>query len=164
MANVDSDDAGSDKPAGSNDKPDIDEVKRRWVGHQFDRTEFRMNGQRMLDWAQACGETDPRFIDPDHPDFQAHPTYTAQFGARRLFPEGFPQLGRGGVDGGKAVELHRPIRPGDVLTADSQIADIYTKTGRSGTMIFIVHRMTYANQAGEPVATVDWRMIRNGGK
>jgi acyl dehydratase len=142
-------------------KLDIEQVKAKWVGFEFDSTEFRIDGQRMLDWAQACGETDPRFVDAKNPDFQAHPTYTAQFGARRLFPEDFPKLGRGGFDGGKAVESHRPIRPGDVLTGTSQIADIYTKTGRSGTMIFIVHRMTFANQRGEPVSTVDWRIIRS---
>ena len=66
-----------------------------------------------------------------------------------------------GIDGGKAVEVHQPIRAGDVLEASSTIADIYTKTGRSGTMIFIVQRMSFVNQNSEPVATVDTRMIRN---
>ncbi len=140
---------------------DIDDVKAKWVGFEFDRSEFRVDGQRMLDWAQACGEIDPRFVDPENPDYQAHPTFTAQFGARRILPEGFPKLGKGGFDGGKAVECKGPIRAGDVLTGDSQIADIYTKTGRSGTMIFIVHRMTFSNEAGEPVSTVDWRIMRS---
>lgn len=143
----------------------IEDVKKQWVGYEFDQTTFEVHQERMLDWAQACGETDPRFVDPAHPDFQAHPTYTAQYGSRRILPEGFPQLGNGrGIDGGKAVEVHRPIRPGDVLTASSQLADIYEKTGRSGTMIFIVHRMTFTNQNGEPAATVDWRMIRETGR
>jgi 3-methylfumaryl-CoA hydratase len=144
---------------------DIDDVKKQWVGKEFDQATFVVDQQRLLDWAEACGETDARFIDPAHPDFQAHPTYTAQYGSRRILPAGFPQLGNGrGIDGGKAVELHLPIRPGDVLTASSQLADIYEKTGRSGTMIFIVHRMTFTNQNGEPAATVDWRMIRETGR
>ena len=41
-----------------------------------------------------------------------------------------------------------------------QIADIYAKTGRSGTMVFIVNRMTFTDADGALVATVDWRMIR----
>ena len=40
--------------------------------------------------------------------------------------------------------------------------DVYAKTGRSGTMVFIVNRMTFSDQQGQPVATVDWRMIRQG--
>jgi hypothetical protein len=144
---------------------DLADVKRQWIGVEFDHASFTIDRQRMLDWATACGETDPRFTDPDHPDFQAHPTYTAQFGSGRWLPDGFPQLGSGGgVDGGKAVEIHNAIRAGDVLNATSEIADIYEKTGRSGTMIFIVHRMVFANQDGEPVATVDWRMIRAAGR
>jgi hypothetical protein len=42
-----------------------------------------------------------------------------------------------------------------------QIADIYDKTGRSGTMVFIVNRMSFFDAKQRLVATVDWRMIRN---
>jgi 3-methylfumaryl-CoA hydratase len=143
---------------------DLAEVKQRWVGVEFDEARFTIDRQKMLDWAAACGETDSRFVDPDDPDFQAHPTFTAQYSSRQWLPDGFPELGNGrGIDGGKSVELHRPIRAGDVLTAKAMIADIYDKTGRSGTMIFIVHRMVFTNQHGEPAATVDWRMIRATG-
>jgi hypothetical protein len=27
-------------------------------------------------------------------------------------------------------------------------------------MLFIVHRMEFQNQRGEPVSTVDWRMVQ----
>lgn len=145
-------------------KNDLDAVKREWIGLQFDRAEFAVDAQRLLNWALACGETDPRFIDPDHPDFQGHPTFTACLSTGPALPKGFPQLGNGrGMDGGKSVVVHAPVRPGDILTGRSEIADIYAKTGRSGTMIFIVHRTHYANQRGDLVATVDWRMIRATG-
>ena len=116
----------------------------------------------MLAWAEACGETDARFTDARHPDFQAHPGFTAKYSSSRTLPTDFPSLGNGrSVDGGKSVESLGPIRAGDLLSATSLIADIYEKTGRSGTMLFIVHQMRYANQRGEPVSIVDWRMIRN---
>ena len=38
--------------------------------------------------------------------------------------------------------------------------DIYEKTGRSGLMVFIVHRMEFENQDGTPVSIVDWRLVR----
>lgn len=139
----------------------LDDVREAWVGVELDRADYPVDVRKMLDWAEACGETDPRFVDPDNPDFQAHPTFTACLTHGPALPSGFPSLGNGrGIDGGKSVEIHRPVRAGDVLSGRSQVADVYEKTGRSGSMIFIVHRTEFFNQQDEPVATVDWRMIR----
>jgi hypothetical protein len=45
---------------------DIAAARARWVGHEFDLSTFSMDADRMVGWAEACGETDPRFVDPDH--------------------------------------------------------------------------------------------------
>ncbi|MGI9594723.1 MAG: FAS1-like dehydratase domain-containing protein [Acidimicrobiales bacterium] len=141
---------------------DLAALREQWVGEAFDLTTFTIDADKMVAWAEAVGETDPRFLDPDHEDFQAHPNFTTHCLSGRVLPEDFPQIGgTKGIDGGKAVEIHRPIRAGDELRATTTIADIYDKTGRSGTMLFIVQRMSFVNQRDEPVATVDWRMIRN---
>jgi hypothetical protein len=39
------------------------------------------------------------------------------------------------------------------------VHDIYEKTGRSGTMHFIVLRASITNQRGETVATIDQKMM-----
>ena len=44
--------------------------------------------------------------------------------------------------------------------ARSHIHDIFEKTGRSGGMMFVVHRMEFTNQREELVAVVDWKMIQ----
>ena len=143
---------------------DLDAIKAEWIGVTFDEITFQVDAERIVNWAIATGEDDPRFIDPNHPDFQAHPAFATHFGARRWVPEGFPQFGNGnGIDGGKSIEMHAAIHSGDVLTATSKIADIYDKTGRSGTMVFIVHRLEFVNQDGVHVATVDTRQIRSMG-
>ena len=59
------------------------------------------------------------------------------------------------------MKVFGPIREGDVLEGAATIADVYDKTGRSGTMVFIIQRMGFTNQDGEHVADVDWSMIRN---
>lgn len=147
---------------GKSDLENIEEIKARWIGEEFDLSTFSIEADKMIGWATAVGETDPRFLDPDHDDFQAHPNFTTHCLSGRVLPEEFPEIGGPrGIDGGKAVEVHQPIRAGDELKASTTIADIYTKTGRSGTMIFIVQRMSFSNQRDEPVATVDWRMIRS---
>jgi hydroxyacyl-ACP dehydratase HTD2-like protein with hotdog domain len=38
--------------------------------------------------------------------------------------------------GGLNIEYHRPVRPGDWLTATRTLMDIYEKEGRSGALIF----------------------------
>jgi len=46
-----------------------------------------------------------------------------------------------------------------VLTGESMVHDIYTKTGRSGRMIFIVSRMELTDQDGTKVAVADTRIV-----
>lgn len=144
---------------------EVAELKAKWVGVEFDSAEFEVKAERMLEFAAACGETEGRFCDTTDPDFQAVPTFTSQFHGRRMFPEGFPSLGGFGraFDAGKCVIAQAPIRLGDRLTAKSRIHDIYEKTGRSGHMTFIVHRMEFSNQDGELVSIVDWRMLQKSG-
>ena len=140
----------------------IAEMKAKWVGSSFDSAEFEIDETRMLEFAAACGESDPRFTDPAHPDFQAAPTFTAQFHGHRMLPDDFDvfEAAGGSFDAGKCVVSHAPIRVGDKVTAKSQIADIYEKTGRSGHMTFVVHRMDFFNQNDELVSVVDWRLLQ----
>ena len=143
---------------------DLDAVRAEWVGKVFQEIDIVVDGKRMLDWAVSAGETDPRFIDPDHPDFQASTAFPTHVNAARMLPDEFPMFGNGrGIDGGKSIEWHRPMRVGERLHADVQIAYVYAKTGRSGTMVFIVNRTTFTDADGNPVATVDWRSIRQDG-
>ncbi|MFQ5513514.1 MAG: MaoC family dehydratase N-terminal domain-containing protein [Myxococcota bacterium] len=136
------------------------DIDRSLIGQEFDTTDFVVSEEEILTYARACGETDPRYSDPSHPDFQAPPTLTSKYLSRRVLPKAFPYIGARGFDAGKTTEILAPVRPGDTLTAHSRIADIYEKTGRSGPMVFIVHRMEFENQHGQPVSIVDWRLVR----
>ncbi len=59
--------------------------------------------------------------------------------------------GAGSVNAGVQYELYQPIRPGDAITCRYCIADVFSKTGRSGPLVFVrmEHRLT--NQRGETV-------------
>ncbi len=137
----------------------LEELQKDWIGLEFDTAEFEVKESDILGYAEAVGEGDPRFSDPSHEDFQAPPTFTARFVSRRILPDAFPRIGRRGFDAGKLVTVHAPVRVGDKVIAHSKIADVYEKTGRSGRMIFIVHRMEFTNQQEELLSTVDWRMV-----
>lgn len=142
---------------------DVQALRDQWAGVEFARTTFEIEQQRVLDYAAACGDDDPRFTDPSHPDFEVHPLFVGCLGNTPGSgrPKDFPDLGKGrDIDGGKSVEVLAPIHVGDVLSGRAEIADVYAKTGRSGTMIFIVHRMRFFNQHDAPVAIVDMRQIK----
>ena len=59
---------------------DIEALRDRWIGESFDLATFEVGQEKMLAWAEAVSEHDSRFTDPDHPDFQAHPTFTLHLG------------------------------------------------------------------------------------
>jgi hypothetical protein len=141
---------------------DVEKLKADWTGFEFDRVDFDVSADELVEFASAVGERQGRYVDPDHPEFRAVPNFTTKYHGGRVWPDDFPRLSSTsmGFDGGKAVEVHGPIRAGDRLTAKSHIHDIFEKTGRSGPMVFIVHRMEFSNQRDELVSVVDWRFIQ----
>lgn len=143
---------------------DIAAVKKSHVGHEFDESTFHIKAEKLLAYATACGEKEPRFIDPKDPDFRAVPNYASNFHGRRNLPENFPADLNRSFDAGKCCESLAPIRPGDTITGRSHIHDIYEKTGRSGPMMFVVHRMEFSNQDDTQVAIVDWRLVMRLGE
>lgn len=140
---------------------DVAKMKEELVGKEFDEKTFEISGEAAAEFAKACGETSPLYTDPSHADFRAPTTFTAQFTGGRVFPEMLSPIVRRAYpfDAGKLVESHAPIRAGDKLVGRSQIHDVYEKTGRTGPMLFLIHRMTFTNQRDELVSIVDWRMV-----
>ena len=75
-------------------------------------------------------------------------------------PDPKVKFGNTGFHAGARLELLQPIKVGETLTGWSQAKEVYAKTGRSGTMVFAVSRLTYKNEAGEAVAHSDQLMVR----
>lgn len=138
---------------------DIDTLRSRYVNVEFDAKSFRLAQTDIVTIAQACGERRAEFCDPTHPDFQAPPAMLAGIANGRSLPIDFPALGGIAMDGGKAVTTHKPVPAGVDLTARSHIHDVYEKSGRSGTMRFIVVRMQIYDADGSHLATTDSRMV-----
>ena len=64
-----------------------------------------------------------------------------------------------GLNAGRAIELHAPIYVGDKLTRYAVLQDVYSKTGRSGTMAFEVWEILFRNEQGELVARARDSMV-----
>ena len=49
----------------------------------------------------------------------------------------------------EAIHRIAPICAGDTLDAAVHLKSVYSKTGRSGTMVFVVWAIDFTNQEGE---------------
>ena len=140
------------------------DIDRSILGREFDRAEHDpVTADELISFARALGETSPCYIQAG-PGLVAHPTYCLRFKGRKFFPDTLPETlrFRMSFDAGKDIALGVPIRPGDVISIESTLHDVYEKTGRSGSMVFVVVRFTMTNQAGETVAVVDNRFMYKG--
>ena len=86
---------------------EIQQLKTDFLNRDFDSKSFLVVQEDMLEFAAACGEGAPRFTDPEHPEFQAPPTFPARFHGRRMLPNDFPITGIP-LDDGKAVHPKKP--------------------------------------------------------
>ena len=137
------------------------------IGQVFDETDFPpVTKEEILEFAASLGETNPRYADEaaasngPHKGLVAPPTFVTKLRAKKFTPEHLPKFGKVGFDGGRDLEILAPVRPGDSLTMLSTIHEIYEKTGRSGSMYFIVIRNEVKNQKGEKVAVIDHRIMQ----
>lgn len=137
---------------------DIEALREKYLNQDFDEKTFFVDPAVTTEYARLCGETAARFLDPDDPDFQAPATFVASLSGRRMLPKDFPRFGIG-MDAGKGVECLQPVRPGGKITGRTHLHDIYTKTGRSGRMIFVVTRIEFYDEDGNHLANADSRSV-----
>jgi acyl dehydratase len=140
------------------------EFDRSILGEEFDRTEHDpVTADELIAFARSLGETSPCHVEAG-PGLVGHPTYCIRFRGRKFFPDNLPEglRFRMSFDAGKDIELGAPVCAGDRITVVSTLHDLYEKTGRSGSMVFVVVRFTMTNQRGELVAIVDNRMMYRG--
>jgi len=122
-----------------------------------------VTAQEIYDYAESLGEKHPAFFAAEP---VAPPTFCVKFRGNRFFHPSMPHdaLLRG-FDAGKDIQFGAAIRAGDVIRTRNVLHELYEKTGRSGSMVFIVTRQTMTNQRDEMVAVIDNRfMVRPKGK
>ena len=121
---------------------------------------FEVTRDLIQGFCSAIGETNPLFTDEQaakvagYPSLLAPPTLCTIFSREVTVPDIKLKFGRTRFHAGQMVETLAPIVAGDSLMASSYLKDVYPKTGRSGTMVFIVWQTSFTNHRGENVAEV----------
>ena len=144
-------------------------LNRAFIGREYTSDQTYEVGREMIrKFADAIGDTNPAYRDPEaakalgHADVIAPPTFLTVLGFRLgVGPVGDPALGLNYalvVHGEQRYVHHRPVRPGDVLTATSVVEDI-RDAGRNELMTI---RQEIRTTEGESVATAFNTIVSRG--
>ena len=129
-------------------------------GKEHEAGPFEVTKETIQALSKSIGESSPICYDEavaqaaGYAGLVAPPTLCTLFVRRVELPDINLKFGRMRFHAGQRVQPRAPIVAGDSLTASSHLKDVYAKTGRSGTMVFIVWETTLRNQKGEVVADV----------
>ena len=137
-------------------------------GKTYEPIEFTVEADRVTQFAQAIGDLDPRFLDPEaaraggFPDQVAPPTFPTVMqilGSAQVVMD--PDLGLDYtrvVHGEQEYEWRRPMVAGDRLKAIPRIADIYAK----GPNEFLVTEAEIVDADGEVVCVARSTLLSRG--
>lgn len=118
-------------------------IDRALIGLQSEPVLCEVEKGAIRRFAQAIGDLNPVYAAGEI----APPTFPTTFLVQLPVELDVQRT----LHGGEEYEYSRPIRVGDVLSVVRQIADVYTRHGRLGTMTFLVIEAQGRDQAGEPV-------------
>ncbi len=155
-----------------NEESLITDEARAMIGRESEPTTSEAVSElEILMYCEAVGDLNPLYINREeaekgpHGGIIAPPLSHPSPRAMRLSglrEDGLPAAVGAGrrpplkvtrtMAGGTETEFVTPVRPGDILTSKSTIADIYERTGRSGVKtVFVIDETTTTNQKGEVV-------------
>jgi acyl dehydratase len=134
---------------------------RKLIGMTLDTIVFKVEEGAIQRYAQAIGDPNPLFNDPDFASKTEYGRLIAPPGftgwpvkAGRLSERLIGSLAKAGapsrlLDGGIEFEFIEPIGAGDVLTATTKIANITERETRLGKTMFTTLETTFVNKKGD---------------
>ena len=132
----------------------------RWVGTADPPVTVEISRRDIIKYATATEQRQAKYLAGDEaPPMFVFNLFTEIPEASDLRSDGLARRSRPGpslplkrmMAGGTNVELHRPIRPGDVLTATRTLVGLTEKQGKSGPLIFVEYETTVVDDEGRLV-------------
>ena len=161
------------------DNPLVPPEAKAMIGKETEPQTFEVTMGHIRRFARAIGDDSPLYYDEEYArqtkwrGIIAPPLFVFSFvyeepTARELLEDGTPSYSALDIPmpvnrvmgGGSDIELGEPVRPGDIITVNKKIADVYAREGRSGILYFTVMEITYTNQKGQFVAREKSTLIR----
>ncbi len=142
------------------------EYDRSLHGVEHKAGPFEITNEIIDQANKSVGETGPAFRSDEEAKEAGYrgriapPTLCCLLVRQVSLPDVNVKFGRTQMHAGQRVEPKAPVYAGDQLSASSHLKDVYAKTGRSGTMVFVVWETTFSNQDGLVVAEVQESFAR----
>jgi hydroxyacyl-ACP dehydratase HTD2-like protein with hotdog domain len=139
----------------------LDDALLQNIGRQSEPQRELVTRRDIRKYAVATDNRQRKYLDGDEAPPMFHlPLFWDVVELDQLTPDGVsidPLLPKFPLEkamaGGLHIEYHRPVHPGDWLTATRTLSNIYEKQGRSGTLIFYEVVMEIVDDDGQPVIT-----------
>lgn len=135
-------------------------IDKSIIGKEFPEVRFEIEKGKIREFARAIGDKNPAYYKEEAAKklglegLAVPPTFPTVFAMAGGLLSKMADLG---VDftkllhGGQEYEYIHQIKPGDTVTGKTVISNVFEKSGKAGTMDFIVFETTYANQNGQNV-------------
>jgi hypothetical protein len=131
----------------------IERLRAR-IGVAAAPAEATVEAGHLKRFVEAIGDPNPRW------KHEAPPTFLVALVPASMHLEEAEEYGKGWLNGGNRFEYLEPVKVGDRITATGRVADVYEKTGGSGSLLFIIFETEYVNQHGRTVAKLRGTAIR----
>ena len=143
-------------------------VDTKFIGRKYPAHVYEVGKEKIREYARAIGDNNPLFLDDEkakaskYGGMIAPPMIAVVYAAGpigQMLLDGDLQLNLMMlVHGEQEFEFGEVVRPGDVITTESEIVEIYEKKGKS----FITMATMSKNQRGEMTAKARWTFVVRG--
>jgi acyl dehydratase len=144
-------------------------VDESFIGRVYPaRERYEVGLEKIREFAEAIGDHNPVYSDPDaaraagHPTVIAPPTFVTIINLRVIHEiVDDPDLGLDWsrvVHGEQSFAYHRPVRAGDSLAIETTIENVMSRAGND----FLVVRAEISGEGDEPVCTATATIVARG--
>ena len=135
---------------------------RSLLGKSHNIGTIKVTKEMIIKFSRSTGETNEIHLGNEETQQTviAPPTMCNMFVTGASRPDIKLDFGDINLFAGQSIECKSDIKPGDVLEGKTQLESVYSKTGRSGKMVFSVWLTTFVNQDSKEVAIVTESYVR----
>lgn len=139
---------------------------RPFVGRSSQPVKNEVEKGAIRKFADAIGDDNPLYRDEEfarqtrYGRIVAPPTFSRSFDYGAIPEFKLPLAGL--IHGSQEFEYKQPIAAGDVLYCSTKLVDVFEKSGKLGTMTFLVMEQTAADASGAPVVIQKSTVIYTG--
>ena len=137
----------------------ITEELRNMVGVAAEPEVFEVEKGHIRRFAKAVGDPNPLWQDEAYARKSRYgsiisPPMFLQDEGKNKFADRLMEIisPLGFLNGGLDIEFYKPMIPGDMITTQAKLSDLYEKQGKTGKLLFMVVEVTFTNQRGELVS------------